>query len=62
MKKLHVALDLETIAQAEKVLAEVGPYVDIIEIGTPLMISEGAQAVKEIKDYGWWSANVRCSV
>ncbi|AWM75799.1 3-hexulose-6-phosphate synthase [Lactobacillus kullabergensis] len=50
MKKLHVALDLETIAQAEKVLAEVGPYVDIIEIGTPLMISEGAQAVKEIKD------------
>lgn len=50
MKKLHVALDLETIAQAEKVLAQVGQYVDIIEIGTPLMISEGAKAVSEIKD------------
>lgn len=48
-KKLQVALDLFSTERALKVLEQVGEYVDIIELGTPLMIAEGARAVKEVK-------------
>lgn len=49
MKKLQVALDLLSIEAAKDILSKVGKYVDIIELGTPLMVSEGARAVREIK-------------
>lgn len=34
--------------EALRVLEDVGPYVDIIEVGTPLLISRGARAVADI--------------
>ncbi len=48
-KKLQVALDLFSEREALAVLEEVAPYVDIIELGTPLIVSEGARVVKEVK-------------
>lgn len=49
-KKFQVALDLFTIEDAMRILEQVGEYVDIIEVGTPLMVAEGARAVRTIKD------------
>lgn len=49
MKLLQVALDLYSTEDTLKVLEQVGGYVDIIELGTPLMIAEGARVVKEVK-------------
>lgn len=49
MKLLQVALDLFSTKQALDVLEQVGEYVDIIELGTPLIIAEGARVVKEVK-------------
>lgn len=48
-KKLQVALDLFSLEDALSVLREVRDYVDIIELGTPLMIAEGACAVSVVK-------------
>lgn len=50
MKLLQVALDLFDVNEALDILDQVAEYVDIIEIGTPLIISEGAKAVKVIKE------------
>lgn len=51
MKKLlQVALDLFSTEEALKVLDQVGEYVDIIELGTPLMIAEGARVIKSVKE------------
>jgi 3-hexulose-6-phosphate synthase len=50
MKKLQVALDLFSTEATLKVLEKVGEYVDIIELGTPLMIAEGAKVVKAVKE------------
>ncbi len=47
--KLQIALDCNDSYTALKVLEQVYPYVDIAELGTPLMISEGARAIQEIK-------------
>ena len=49
MKKLQVALDLLSTEDAKEMLKKVGDYVDIIELGTPLMVSEGADVIREIK-------------
>lgn len=49
MKLLQVALDLFSTEEALKVLEQVGQYVDIVELGTPLMIAEGAKVVREVK-------------
>lgn len=49
-KKLQVALDLFSIEDVLNVLERVGEYVDIIELGTPLMIAEGAKVVKIVKE------------
>lgn len=48
--ELQLALDLVNIPEAKEVVKEVAPYIDIIEIGTPVVINEGLRAVKEIKD------------
>jgi 3-hexulose-6-phosphate synthase/6-phospho 3-hexuloisomerase len=47
--KLQLALDTLTIPQCLEILAQVGPDVDIIEIGTPLIIREGLEAVRIIR-------------
>lgn len=49
MKKLQIALDLLSIQEAKEILKKTAPYVDIIELGTPLMVSAGKRAVEEIK-------------
>ncbi|MEW9672542.1 3-hexulose-6-phosphate synthase [Ammoniphilus sp. 3BR4] len=47
--KLQLALDLVNIPGAIEVVKEVQDYVDVVEIGTPVIINEGLKAVKEIK-------------
>ena len=49
MKLLQIALDLFSTEDALKVLAEVSPYIDIIELGTPLIIKEGVRVVDVVK-------------
>ncbi|MDR2053577.1 MAG: orotidine 5'-phosphate decarboxylase [Treponema sp.] len=49
MKKLQAALDLFEIKAALNVLERIGTYIDIIELGTPLCISEGRRIFREVK-------------
>ncbi|GAB2700652.1 3-hexulose-6-phosphate synthase [Paenibacillus thermoaerophilus] len=48
--ELQLALDLVNIPEAKELVKEVQEYVDIVEIGTPVIINEGLRAVKEIKE------------
>jgi 3-hexulose-6-phosphate synthase len=48
--ELQLALDLVDIPEAKKLVKEVEAYIDIVEIGTPVVINEGLRAVKEIKE------------
>jgi 3-hexulose-6-phosphate synthase len=48
--ELQLALDLVNIPEAKELVKEVEEYVDIVEIGTPVIINEGLRAVKEIKE------------
>lgn len=48
--KLQLALDLVNIPQAIELIKEVEAHIDIVEIGTPVVINEGLHAVKAIKD------------
>lgn len=48
--ELQLALDLVNIPEAKKVVAEVAEFIDIVEIGTPVVINEGLHAVKAIKE------------
>lgn len=47
--ELQLALDLVDIAGAKDIISEVADYIDIVEIGTPVVINEGLRAVKEVK-------------
>lgn len=47
--KLQLALDLVDIPGAIELVKEVQDYVDVVEIGTPVIINEGLKAVKEVK-------------
>lgn len=47
--KLQLALDTMTIPQCLDILSLVAPDIDIIEIGTPLIIREGLSAVRQIR-------------
>ncbi len=47
--RLQVALDFENLDDALGVANQVAPYVDIMEVGTPLIKAEGIGAVKAIK-------------
>ena len=49
MVRLQVALDFENLNDALKMAEQVAPYVDIMEVGTPLIKAEGIGAVKAIK-------------
>ncbi|PGT76717.1 3-hexulose-6-phosphate synthase [Bacillus sp. AFS040349] len=48
--ELQLALDLVNIEEAKLVVEEVKEYIDIVEIGTPVVINEGLRAVKEVKE------------
>jgi 3-hexulose-6-phosphate synthase len=48
--KLQVAMDVLTTDDALTLAGKVAPYVDIIELGTPLIKAEGLRAVTAIKD------------
>ncbi|MGG1888086.1 3-hexulose-6-phosphate synthase [Priestia megaterium] len=48
--ELQLALDLVNISEAKEVVQKVQEYIDIVEIGTPVVINEGLKAVKEIKE------------
>jgi len=48
--ELQLALDLVDIAGAKQLVEEVAEHIDIVEIGTPVVINEGLRAVKEIKE------------
>ena len=48
--ELQLALDLVNIPEAIKIIDEVQDYIDIVEIGTPVVKIEGLRAVKEIKE------------
>ena len=47
--KLQLALDCLTIDEALRLMEQVHPHVDIVEIGTPLIFEEGLAAVERIK-------------
>jgi 3-hexulose-6-phosphate synthase len=47
--KLQLALDLVDIPEGIALVKEVAEYVDIVEIGTPVVINEGLHAVKQMK-------------
>lgn len=47
--KLQVAMDVLTTDDALALAGKVAPYVDIIELGTPLIKAEGLRAVTAIK-------------
>ncbi|WP_078544478.1 3-hexulose-6-phosphate synthase [Litchfieldia alkalitelluris] len=48
--KLQLALDLVNIEEAKAVVREVEEFIDVVEIGTPVVINEGLRAVKELKE------------
>jgi 3-hexulose-6-phosphate synthase len=48
--RLQVALDFEILDDAMAIAKEVAPFVDIFEVGTPLILSEGMRAIKVLKD------------
>lgn len=47
---LQLALDDITLEKSLELLVEVEEYVDIVEVGTPLMIEYGMDAVRQIKN------------
>lgn len=49
MAKLQVAIDLLTTADALALATKVAPYIDIIELGTPLIKSEGLAVITAMK-------------
>ena len=51
--ELQLALDLVNIPEAKQVVAEVAEFIDIVEIGTPVVINEGLHAVKQSKRLSW---------
>ena len=47
--KLQVAMDLLTVEDALELAGKVAEYVDIIELGTPLIKAAGLSAVTAVK-------------
>ncbi|PPA70142.1 3-hexulose-6-phosphate synthase [Jeotgalibacillus proteolyticus] len=48
--ELQLALDLVNIPEAIELVKEVEEHIDIVEIGTPVVINEGLTAVKQVKE------------
>ena len=47
--KLQAALDYFSIADALALMERIHPYVDIVELGSPLIYAEGFQAIREMR-------------
>lgn len=47
--KLQLAIDELNLTQALNAVAQLAPYIDIIEVGTPFLIDAGREAVKQLK-------------
>lgn len=47
--ELQIALDCLRVEEALRLMEQVHPYVDIVEIGTPLIFEAGLAAVEQIK-------------
>jgi len=47
--KLQLALDSSNSQEAKRILEKVSDLVDIVEVGTPLLMKEGVKVVTEIK-------------
>ena len=50
MTKLQVAIDLLKTEDAIALATKVAPYIDIIELGTPLIKSEGLSVITAMKE------------
>lgn len=48
--ELQLALDLVNIPEAIELIKVVEEHIEIVEIGTPVVINEGLHAVKAVKD------------
>ena len=48
--ELQLALDLVDIPEAIEIVKEVEEYIDIVEIGTPVVKIWGLEAVKQMKE------------
>ena len=48
--KLQLALDSNNSQEAKRILEQVSDLVDIVEVGTPLLMKEGVKVVAEIKN------------
>ena len=48
--RLQLALDFERLDDALAMAKEVAPFIDILEAGTPLIISEGMRAIEALKN------------
>lgn len=49
MKTIQAALDLKTTQETLDILEKISDKIDIIELGTPLIVSEGVEVIKEVK-------------
>ncbi|MBU4212541.1 MAG: orotidine 5'-phosphate decarboxylase [Verrucomicrobia bacterium] len=47
--RLQVAVDVTSLDEAVRVVEHIGPYVDIVEVGTPLIFEAGLEAVATLK-------------
>lgn len=48
--KLQITLDILELDQALEYLDEIAPYADIVEVGTPLSLMYGIEAVRKVKE------------
>src|SRR2546428_6492400 len=47
--RLQLAIDTQTLAEAEALVSRVRDLVDLVEVGTPLLIREGVGAVRRLR-------------
>ena len=46
--KLQVTLDTMSVEAGIELLRDVAPYVDVIEVGNPLLLDAGMDAISEV--------------
>src|SRR5207237_586091 len=47
--RLQLAIDTQTLSEAEALVSRVRDLVDLVEVGTPLVIREGVGAVRRLR-------------
>ena len=48
--KLQIALDMTSIEEAVELVGKIQDMIDIVEIGTPMIIKEGMLPVRKMKE------------